>query len=106
MVNFVEKQNVLYVKRRKEIYKNEKDSIASSWRKCLEQGKPFYGLDGCRPDRKGVAEAEKAGVTLKEYGFNFDKAYTSYLKRAVKTLNCVLDKMDLDWIPVEKLALE
>ena len=51
---------------------------------------------------KGVAEAEKAGETLKEYGFNFDKAYTSYLKRAVKTLNCVLDKMNLDWIPVEK----
>ena len=46
--------------------------------------------------------AEKAGETLKEYGFNFDKAYTSYLKRAVKTLNCVLDKMNLDWIPVEK----
>lgn len=45
---------------------------------------------------------EKAGVTLREYGFNFDKAYTSYLKRAVKTLNCVLDKMNLDWIPVEK----
>ena len=31
-----------------------------------------------------------------------DRAYTSYLKRAVKTLNCVLDKMNLDWIPVEK----
>ena len=44
----------------------------------------------------------KKGETLKEYGFNFDKAYTSYLKRAVKTLNCVLDKMNLDWIPVEK----
>ena len=42
------------------------------------------------------------GETWKEYGFNFDKAYTSYLKRAVKTLNCVLDKMNLDWIPVEK----
>ena len=27
---------------------------------------------------KGVAEAEKAGETLREYGFNFDKAYTSY----------------------------
>ena len=30
------------------------------------------------------------------------EAYTSYLKRAVKTLNCVLDRMDQDWIPVEK----
>lgn len=51
---------------------------------------------------KGVTEATKAGEVLKKNGFQFDKAYTSYLKRAVKTLNCVLDKMDQDWIPVEK----
>lgn len=51
---------------------------------------------------KGIAEANKAGELLKENGFNFDKAYTSYLKRAVKTLNCTLDKLDQDWIPVEK----
>lgn len=51
---------------------------------------------------KGVTEATKAGEVLKKNGFQFDKAYTSYLKRAVKTLNCVLDKMNQDWIPVEK----
>ncbi len=51
---------------------------------------------------QGIAEADKAGELLKKEGFVFAKAYTSYLKRAVKTLNCVLDKMDLDWIPVEK----
>ena len=62
----------------------------------------FTGWTDVDLTEKGVAEAEKAGVTLREYGFNFDKAYTSYLKRAVKTLNCVLDKMNLDWIPVEK----
>lgn len=62
----------------------------------------FTGWTDVDLTEKGIAEAEKAGETLKEYGFNFDKAYTSYLKRAVKTLNCVLDKMDLDWIPVEK----
>ena len=62
----------------------------------------FTGWTDVDLTEKGVAEAEKAGETLKEYGFNFDKAYTSYLKRAVKTLNCVLDKMNLDWIPVEK----
>lgn len=49
-----------------------------------------------------VAEAEKAGVMLREYGFSLDKAYTSYLKRAVRTLNCMPDRTDLDWIPVEK----
>ena len=61
----------------------------------------FTGWTDVDLTEKGIAEAEKAGETLKEYGFNFDKAYTSYLKRAVKTLNCVLDKMDLDCLPVE-----
>ena len=50
----------------------------------------------------GEQEAAKAGQLLKKEGFSFDKAYTSYLKRAIKTFNIVLDVMDLDWIPVEK----
>lgn len=51
---------------------------------------------------QGVEEAKKAGKQLKEEGFHFTLAFTSYLKRAVKTLNNVLDQMNLDWIPVEK----
>lgn len=51
---------------------------------------------------RGVAEAAEAGELLRGEGIVFARAYTSYLKRAVKTLNVVLDKMDLDWIPVEK----
>lgn len=51
---------------------------------------------------KGVEEAEKAGDLLKEKGFHFDLAFTSYLKRAVKTLDVVLDRMDEDYIPVRK----
>ena len=51
---------------------------------------------------KGVEEACKAGDAIREAGFSFEAAYTSYLKRAVKTLNCVLDRLDKDWIPVEK----
>ena len=51
---------------------------------------------------KGVTEAMRAGDLLKKEGFEFDAAYTSYLKRAVKTLDCVLDRLDQDWIPVEK----
>ena len=62
----------------------------------------FTGWTDVDLTEKGVAEANKAGDVLKENGFLFDKAYTSYLKRAVKTLNCVLDRMDQDWIPVEK----
>ncbi|MGV8962391.1 MAG: 2,3-diphosphoglycerate-dependent phosphoglycerate mutase [Candidatus Saccharimonadaceae bacterium] len=53
----------------------------------------------------GEKEAAEAGELLKKEGFSFDKAYTSYLKRAIKTLNIVLDVMDLDWIPVEKTWL-
>ena len=51
----------------------------------------------------GEQEVAKAGQLLKKEGFSFDKAYTSYLKRAIKTLNIILDEMDLDWIPVEKI---
>lgn len=62
----------------------------------------FTGWTDVDLTKQGEQEAIKAGVLLREEGFSFDKAYTSYLKRAVKTLNIVLDKMDLDWIPVEK----
>ncbi len=62
----------------------------------------FTGWTDVDLTAKGVEEAYRAGDLLKEQGFLFDKAYTSYLKRAVKTLDCVLDRLDQDWIPVEK----
>ena len=62
----------------------------------------FTGWTNVDLSEKGLQEALDAGKALKEAGFKFDIAYTSYLKRAVKTLNNVLDAMDLDWIPVEK----
>lgn len=62
----------------------------------------FTGWTDVDLTETGTQEACKAGDLLKEKGYVFNKAYTSYLKRAVKTLNCVLDRMDLDWIPVEK----
>ena len=62
----------------------------------------FTGWTDVDLTEKGVAEALKAGELLAEKGFRFQKAYTSYLKRAVKTLNCVLDRLNQDWIPVEK----
>ena len=49
---------------------------------------------------KGVEEARRAGLLLKENGFVFDAAYTSVLKRAIRTLWLVLEEMDLMWIPV------
>ncbi|HEY6721473.1 MAG TPA: 2,3-diphosphoglycerate-dependent phosphoglycerate mutase [Burkholderiales bacterium] len=49
---------------------------------------------------RGVEEAKRAGETLKRAGLVFDCAYTSVLKRAIKTLWLALEAMDLMWIPV------
>lgn len=62
----------------------------------------FTGWTDVDLSEKGVAEANRAGDELSKAGFSFEVAYTSYLKRAVKTLNCVLDRLNEDWIPVEK----
>jgi 2,3-bisphosphoglycerate-dependent phosphoglycerate mutase len=51
---------------------------------------------------KGLEEAKKAGETLKKEGFTFDIAYTSVLKRAIRTLWLTQEAMDLLWIPVIK----
>lgn len=66
------------------------------------QENKFTGWTDVDLSSKGVEEALRSGDLLREKGFLFDKAYTSYLKRAIKTLNLVLDRMDQDWIPVEK----
>lgn len=50
----------------------------------------------------GKNEAANAGKTLKSEGFDFDICYTSYLKRAIHTLNLALDNMDRTWLPVIK----
>ena len=60
----------------------------------------FTGWTDVDLTEKGVAEARHAGLLLKEAGFTFDLAYTSVLKRAIRTLWCTLDAMDLMWLPV------
>src|SRR5262249_50327718 len=50
----------------------------------------------------GRAEALEAAKLLKEGGYDFDVAFTSVLKRAIKTLNIIQDAMKLDWIPVTR----
>lgn len=50
----------------------------------------------------GRKEASEAGRILKAEGFDFDICYTSYLKRAIHTLNLVLESMDREWLPVFK----
>ncbi|AFH50629.1 Phosphoglycerate mutase 1 [Ignavibacterium album JCM 16511] len=60
----------------------------------------FTGWTDVDLSEKGKEEAKKAGEVLKSEGYTFDIAYTSVLKRAIRTLWIVLDEMDLMWIPV------
>ena len=60
----------------------------------------FTGWTDVDLSEKGIKEAHNAGQTLKNEGFNFDVAYTSVLKRAIRTLWITLDELDLMWIPV------
>ncbi len=60
----------------------------------------FTGWKDIDLSEKGVEEAHTAGLLLREEGYLFDIAYTSVLKRAIRTLWCILDEMDLMWIPV------
>ena len=62
----------------------------------------FTGWKDVDLSDQGVAEAQEAGRLMKEAGLGFDIAYTSVLRRAIKTLYRALDEMDLLWIPVEK----
>lgn len=60
----------------------------------------FTGWTDVDLSEKGVEEAKEGGRVLKDKGYTFDIAFTSVLKRAIRTLWIVLDEMDLMWIPV------
>lgn len=60
----------------------------------------FTGWTDVDLSEKGLQEAHEGGQTLKQNGFVFDVAFTSVLKRAIRTLWTVLDEMDLMWIPI------
>lgn len=66
----------------------------------------FTGWQDVDLSEKGRAEAREAGKTLKkltdETGHQFDLAYSSVLKRAIRTLNIALDEMDRLWLPVRR----
>jgi bisphosphoglycerate-dependent phosphoglycerate mutase family 1/RND family efflux transporter MFP subunit len=80
---------------------NDGDRVTVSGENEWNRENRFTGWTDVPLSEKGLAEARSAGKILKEQGFVFDKAYTSVLKRAIKTLWCVLEEMDLMWIPVE-----
>ncbi|HKE29881.1 MAG TPA: 2,3-diphosphoglycerate-dependent phosphoglycerate mutase [Bryobacteraceae bacterium] len=60
----------------------------------------FTGWTDVDLSDKGRQEAKEAGQVLRAEGYTFDVAYTSVLKRAIRTLWMILDEMDLMWIPV------
>jgi 2,3-bisphosphoglycerate-dependent phosphoglycerate mutase len=62
----------------------------------------FTGWTDVDLSEKGFVEAHTAGQVLKKDGYTFDIAYTSVLKRAIRTLNITLEEMDLEWLPVVK----
>ena len=62
----------------------------------------FTGWTDVDLSEKGRAEALEGGRILKQQGYTFDVAYTSLLKRAIRTLWTILDEMDLMWVPVHR----
>src|SRR3989337_1000515 len=60
----------------------------------------FTGWTDVGLTERGMAEAHEAGRLLREGGYTFDVAYTSVLKRAIKTLWIVMEEMELEWLPV------
>jgi len=70
----------------------------STW----NQENRFTGWTDVDLSDRGRAEAQEAGRLLLEGGYVFDVAYTSVLKRAIRTLWAALDELDLLWIPVTK----
>jgi 2,3-bisphosphoglycerate-dependent phosphoglycerate mutase len=62
----------------------------------------FTGWKDVDLSERGRGEALRAGELLKTEGFEFDLAYTSVLKRAIRTLDIILDEMDTMWLPVIK----
>lgn len=62
----------------------------------------FTGWADVDLTESGLSEARKAGIILKNHGLIFDVAYTSVLKRAIRTLWIILHEMDLMWVPISK----
>jgi 2,3-bisphosphoglycerate-dependent phosphoglycerate mutase len=60
----------------------------------------FTGWTDVDLTEQGRTEAHTGGALLREKGYTFDIAYTSVLKRAIRTLNIIQEELDLDWIPV------
>ena len=70
----------------------------STW----NQDNLFTGWTDVDLTEQGRNEARNAGIALRDAGYEFDIAFTSVLKRAIRTLWIVLDEMDMMWLPVDR----
>jgi len=86
----------------KHIYRMNKLVIIRHGESTWNEENRFTGWTDVDLSQRGVKEANEAGKTLKNAGFNFKIAYTSYLTRAIRTLWLIQRQMDLCWIPVYK----
>ena len=77
-------------------------SFCSPRRIDLEQGEPLHRLDRRRSDRQGPRRSGGGGPAAEGGGLAFDIAFTSVLKRAIRTCWIALDELDLLWLPVER----
>ena len=62
----------------------------------------FTGWVDVDLSEQGLGEAHAAGALLREQGFDFDVVHTSMLKRAIRTMWCIIDELDRMWLPVER----
>jgi 2,3-bisphosphoglycerate-dependent phosphoglycerate mutase len=87
---------------RKENYRMHKLVLIRHGESDWNRENRFTGWTDVDLSEKGVGEATAAGQLLRDEGFEFDVAYTSLLKRAIRTLWLTLDGMDSMWIPVHR----
>jgi len=94
------KRNQGYTKRSSLSMKTHRLVLVRHGESTWNKENRFTGWVDCPLSEKGVKEAISGGNLLKENGFQFDIAYTSTLKRAIKTLWLALEQMDLMYIPI------
>jgi 2,3-bisphosphoglycerate-dependent phosphoglycerate mutase len=84
------------------IYSMQKLVLIRHGESIWNQENRFTGWTDVDLSVNGYRQAKDAGQLLKKHGYIFDTGFCSVLKRSIKTLNIVLEEMDLLWIPVQK----
>jgi 2,3-bisphosphoglycerate-dependent phosphoglycerate mutase len=92
--------DVYYVKKRKKMEPSYTLVLIRHGQSTWNLENRFTGWTDVGLSAQGEQEAHDAGKLLREGGYTFDLAYTSVLKRAIKTLWIVMEEMDLEWLPV------